>query len=52
MRHTYITFEVAENPSRDVIIKHRKNGDVEMIYQMTQEKMDEVMTQNLKKRAK
>ena len=52
MRHTYVTFEVAENPSRDVIIKRRKNGDVEMIFQMTQEQMNEVMTQNLKKRIK
>ena len=52
MRHTLITFEVAENPSRDVIIKHHKNGGVEMIFQMAQGKMDEVMTQNLKKRAK
>ena len=52
MRHALITFEVAENPSRDVIIKHHKNGDIELIFQMTHEKMDEVMTQNLKKRTK
>ena len=47
MRQTYITFEVAENPSRDVIIKHLKNGDVEIILQITKQKMDEVMTKNL-----
>lgn len=52
MRHTYITFGRLEKPSHKVIIKRRKNGEIEMIIQMTQEKMDKVMTQNLKKRAK
>lgn len=52
MDHGYITFEVAENPSLEPIIKHRDDGEIEIVFQMTQEQMNEVMNRNLKKRAK
>lgn len=52
MDHGYITFEVAENPSREPIIKHRDDGEIEIVFQMTQEQMNEVMIRNLKKSSK
>lgn len=52
MDHGFITFEVAENPSREPIIKHREDGEIEIIFQITREQMDEVMIRNLKKRVK
>jgi acylphosphatase len=52
MDHAYITFEVAKNPSREPKIKHREDGEIEIVFQMTQEQMDEVMIKNLKKRPK
>lgn len=47
-----ITFEVAENPSRDPITKHHDNGVIEIIFQITQEEMDEAIFKKLKKRFK
>lgn len=52
MDHAYVTFEVAENPSREPIIKQREDGETEIIFQITQQQMDEVMIKNLKKIAK
>ena len=52
MDHAYITFEVAKNPSREPIIKQREDGETEIIFQITQQQMDEVMIRNLAKRAK
>ena len=52
MDHAYITFEVAENPSLEPIIKQREDGEIEIIFQITQQQMDEVMIRKLAKRAK
>ena len=52
MDNGYITFEVAENPSLEPIIKHRDDGEIEIVFQMTQEQMNEFIFRNLKKRAK
>ena len=52
MEHLDITFEVAENPSRDIITRHREDGGIELVFQMTKKQMDEIMIRNLKKRAK
>lgn len=51
MDHAYIIFEVAEDPSRVPIIRQREDGEIEIIFQMTQQQIDEVMIKNLKKRA-
>lgn len=51
MDHAYITFEVAENPILEPIIKQREDGEIEIIFQTTQQEMDE-MFKNLTKRAK
>lgn len=48
MDHAYIAFEVAENPSREPIIKQREDGETEIIFQITQRQMDEVIIKNLK----
>lgn len=57
--NTTVTFEVTENPNPDVLLKYHENGDLEMIFQMTQQQMDEfteqlhdAITQNRKNRAK
>lgn len=49
MKHLDITLEVAENPSREPIIKQREDGETEIIFQMTQQQMDEIIIKNLEK---
>lgn len=52
MKRFHITYEVAEKPSHLPIKKIRKNGEIEIIIQITQEQMNQAAVTNLKKKPK
>lgn len=52
MSYIDISIEVAKQPGREPTVKQRENGEIEIIFQLTQKEMDEFFSEYLKKRVK